>query len=159
MAQDERVPDPSDDIGIQLGLAYAAFVEWLNAEMAVAGFDDVGSGFGYVFRLLAPGPTTLTALAADLRMTTQGAAKIIAAMEEAGYVSRRVDPADARARLIELDDRGRAAARTARRLHARFERHVTAEVGDRRWSTFRSVLATVADVSETDPADRRLRPL
>jgi DNA-binding MarR family transcriptional regulator len=159
MAQDERAADPADDIGIQLGLAYAAFVEWLNGEMALAGFDDLGPAFGYVFRLLSAGPMTLTALAADLHMTTQGAAKIVTAMEGAGYVVRRTDPADARARLIELDDRGRVAARTARRLHARFGRHLAAEVGDRRWSTFRSVLASVADAGDTDPADRRLRPL
>ena len=49
-----------EDLGIQLGLAYATFVDWLDAAMAAAGFDDLGAAFGYVFRALCTGPRTLT---------------------------------------------------------------------------------------------------
>ena len=84
-----------DDLGIQLGLAYAAFVDWLNAEMAAAGFDDLGARFGYLFRALADGPATLTDLADGLRMSTQGAAKILTEMQARGYVRRVAHPTDA----------------------------------------------------------------
>ena len=68
-------PTPRDDLGIQIGFAYAAFVERLDAAMERAGFEIVTRSFGYVLRSLAPGPLTLTELADGLHMTTQGASE------------------------------------------------------------------------------------
>jgi DNA-binding MarR family transcriptional regulator len=149
----------SHDFGIELGLAFAAFVEWLNDEMAKSGYDDLGPGFGYVFRALAGAPVTLSQLAASLGMTTQGAAKIVAAMEQARYVVRTPDPRDGRARLIDLDDRGRHAAARARSLHARFATELAGEIGAEAVASLRAGLQAIMAVRPGDPADRLLRPL
>ncbi len=147
------------DLGIQLGLAYAAFVDWLNAEMAAAGFDDLGARFGYLFRALADGPATLTDLADGLRMSTQGAAKILTEMQARGYVRRVAHPTDGRARLIELTDRGRLALEAAHGLHQRYEQMLGERIGVRAVSTLRRALADILELGDVDPASRLLRPL
>jgi DNA-binding MarR family transcriptional regulator len=148
-----------DDLGIRLGLAYTAFVDRLNADMAAAGFDDLGPTYGYLFRALASAPTTLSTLADGLHMTTQGVAKILAEMESKGYLRRTPHPTDARARLIELADRGRRALRTASGLHDRFERDLAAKVGDDDAAALRRCLDAVLDMGSVDPASRLLRPI
>jgi MarR family transcriptional regulator for hemolysin len=148
-----------DDLGIRLGLAYTAFVDRLNTEMAAAGFDDLGPTYGYMFRALAAAPATLSTLAEGLHMTTQGAAKILAEMEAKGYVRRSPHPTDARARLVELDERGRRALRTASGLHARFERELAARVGEDTTTALRRALDAVLAMGSVDPASRLLRPI
>jgi DNA-binding MarR family transcriptional regulator len=148
-----------DDLGIQLGLAYAAFVEWLNAQMADAGFDDLGATFGYIFRALADGPATLSDLAAGLHMTTQGTAKILAEMEAREYVSRQPHPTDARSRLVQLADRGQRALDTAHALHRRYEERLVGQVGADSVVALRRALAAVQEVGDVDPASRLLRPI
>jgi DNA-binding MarR family transcriptional regulator len=148
-----------DDLGIRLGLAYAAFVDWLNAEMAAAGFDDLGPTYGYMFRALAQAPATLSSLADGLHMTTQGAAKILAEMEAKGYVRRSPHPTDARARLVRLAERGQLALRTARDLHERFERRLAARVGGDGTAALRRSLDAVLELGAVDPASRLLRPI
>ena len=110
------------DFGTLLGLAYQHFVEALRAHLNERGFTDLGASFGYVLRALAAEPLTATQLAARLHLTPQGAAKIADAMVRHGYVERRVDPADARARRLVLAARGQQALRAARAFHQTFER-------------------------------------
>ena len=51
-----REGDVPVDFGVLLNLAFGSFKAGLHAELARAGFDDVGPSFGYVFRLLASRP-------------------------------------------------------------------------------------------------------
>jgi DNA-binding MarR family transcriptional regulator len=155
----DPVQPSHQDLGIQLGLGFAAFVERLDAEMAAAGFDDLGRTYGYMFRALADGPSTLSALAASLRMTTQGAAKILDEMQARGYVRRLPHPTDARSRQIDLAPRGRDALATARGLHARFEQELTARTSPGTTQALRSALTAVIEMGDVDPASRLLRPI
>ena len=154
------MPDRTEpDFGILLGAAYAAFTEWLRAEMRASGFDDLGPSYGYVFRALADGSLTLTELAGGLGMTTQGAAKIVASMTDGGYVRSTPDPTDGRAKRLALDDRGRRALRRARALHASYERRLARRLGARRAAELREALALVGESGEVDAASRVLRPM
>jgi DNA-binding MarR family transcriptional regulator len=147
------------DLGILMGLAYAEFVGRLNQAMGEAGFDDLGPSHGYVFRALGDGPMTLTELASGLGMTTQGAAKIVEEMVGGGYVARRPDPRDGRAKQLELDERGRSALATARRIHRRLERELVHSAGPRRVATMRAVLEEFVGSGDLAPGRRLLRPL
>jgi DNA-binding MarR family transcriptional regulator len=147
------------DFGILLGLAYIAFVDDLNQRMASAGFDDLGPSHGYVFRALAAESSTLSALAQRLHMTTQGAGKIVDDMEAGGYVRRRPDPDDGRARRIELDRRGRRALATARKAHADFERRLASRVGEAAVKRARAVLRDIVETGSPDGAAPVIRPV
>jgi MarR family transcriptional regulator for hemolysin len=155
------VSSPERDLGILLGLAYQTFVDELNAHLATAGFDGVGPSFGYVFRALLGGSLTTSQLAAGLRITPQGAAKIVDDMVAAGYVERRSDPGDGRARQLHLTGRGRRAVATARRFHAEYEWRLARRCGRKRAAALREVLAEIvdSDAAAADSAARLLRPM
>jgi DNA-binding MarR family transcriptional regulator len=132
------------DIGILLLLADQEFVRELREQVAAQGFDDQGRSDGFVFRTLSAGPTTISGLAERLEITKQGAGQIVDDMERRGYVERRPDPSDARAKLLHLTERGEAALATARKFHQTYERRLRKRFGDEAIDTLRDVLTDVA---------------
>jgi DNA-binding MarR family transcriptional regulator len=149
---------PRSDLGIQLLLAYQGFVRQLHADMARRGHDDLGRSDGVVFRMLNAGPRTVSDLALRLDITKQGMAQIVEDMERRGYVVRRPDPADARARLVELSGRGRAALGIAREFHRSYERRLVRHHGRAAVDAARMLLAAMAEEAP-EGLDRELRGL
>jgi DNA-binding MarR family transcriptional regulator len=132
------------DIGILLVLADQEFVRELRDHLAAQGYDDQGRSDGFVLRTLFDGPTTISRLAERLEITKQGAGQIADDMARRGYVERRPDPSDARARLLHLTDRGRAALSAARRFHTSYERRLRKRLGDEAVDALRDVLTEMA---------------
>src|SRR5215218_6641081 len=132
------------DIGILLLLAEQEFVRELREQVAAQGYDDQGRSDGFVFRTLHDGPTTITGLADRLDITKQGASQIIDDMERRGYVERRPDPSDARARLLHLTERGETALAAARKFHQAYERRLRKRFGDEAIDAMRGVLTEMA---------------
>ncbi|MFD7160888.1 MarR family winged helix-turn-helix transcriptional regulator [Kribbella sp. NPDC059898] len=132
------------DLGILLLLADQEFVRELREQLGAQGYEDQGRSDGFVFRTLADGPTTISRLAERLEITKQGAGQIADDMERRGYIERRPDPSDARARLLHLTDRGRAALSGARRFHRDYERRLRKRLGDDAVDTLRDVLTEMA---------------
>jgi DNA-binding MarR family transcriptional regulator len=148
----------SIDLGILLALAYQEFVRELREAHAEEGFDDLGRSDGYVFRALANRPMTVSDLAGRLAISKQGAGQIVDDMERRGYLERRPDPADRRARLLYLSTRGTAALDAARRFHRRYERRLERRHGRDAVATLRAVLEGMAGGAErsVDPQVRAL---
>ncbi|MEU4606946.1 MarR family transcriptional regulator [Kribbella sp. NPDC023972] len=132
------------DFGILLVLADQEFVRALRAATAAQGFDDQGRSDGYVLRTLSAGPTSISRLAERLGITKQGASQIVDDMERRGYVERRPDPSDARARLLQLTTRGEAALAAARKFHQAYERKLRRQFGDGAIDSLRDVLTAMA---------------
>jgi DNA-binding MarR family transcriptional regulator len=88
-------------------------VEELAERLRAEGYDDMTAAHHPVFESIDRDGTRLTVLAARAGMTHQSMGELVAALERMGYVERRADPADARARLVVLTARGRAAVRRA----------------------------------------------
>lgn len=153
-----RSAQPASDLGILVLLGYQGFVRRLHDAMAERGYDDIGRSDGVVFRLLNAGPRTVSDLAAVLEISKQGTAQIVEDMERRGYLSRRPDPDDARARLVELSARGRGALDVAREFHRGYERGLVREHGRAAVTTFRSVLEAMA-TQAPDGLDKELRGL
>jgi DNA-binding MarR family transcriptional regulator len=147
------------DLGIALALAYQEFVRELRAAMAGEGYDDLGRSDGFVFRALAERPLTVSDLAARLQISKQGAAQIIDDMQARGYVRRRPDPGDARARLVELSERGQAALGCARRFHRRYEDRLAELHGRAAVAQVRAVLAAMAGAGAAEGMEPPLRAL
>lgn len=147
------------DFGILLALSYVAFVDELRANLAAAGFADLHRSFGYVARTLAERPRSLRELAGLLELTSQGALKIVDAMERDGYLTKHADPKDGRAIELRLSKKGRAALRAARRFHARFEAELAERMGQRSVANLREVLEAVVSRHEQAGAPLTLRPL
>lgn len=132
------------DFGVLLNVAFAAFKDALDADLAAAGFDDIGTSFGYVFRLLDNAPCNLSELAAQLGMSSPGALKVVDDMEAKGYVSRCAEAGDRRVKRLELTARGRAALSRARSFHERYELALAERLGARQVEATRKVLESMA---------------
>jgi DNA-binding MarR family transcriptional regulator len=154
------VTDPPQpvDLGILLALAYQEFIRQLREVHAKEGFGDTGRSDGYVFRALAVRPMTVSDLAARLGISKQGAGQIVDDMEQRGYLERRPDPSDGRARLLYLSERGNFALAAARRFHQRYEQQLVRTHGREVVATLRAMLEAMAGGTE-QTLDPQLRAL
>jgi DNA-binding MarR family transcriptional regulator len=83
---------------------------------------------------------TTSVLGAQLGMTKQGAAKLVAALEQLGYVERRAHDRDGRAQLLALTARGRDLVRAAGEAQTRIEREWERVVGEEEMRRLRTTL-------------------
>lgn len=125
--------------------------------LAAHGYN-VTRAHGFIFQRLLVGDQTVTALAADLRITQQGASKHVAELERLGLVTRQVAPDDRRARTVALTERGREVIRLARGARLQFEEHLQSLVGAEMLANTRRVLARLLDDAGTSAhiADRSI---
>ncbi|MEU1210858.1 MarR family transcriptional regulator [Nocardia sp. NPDC005825] len=147
------------DFGVLLGQAYQSFVRDLHAHLAARDHRMLGASYGYVLRSLAETALTASQLGERLGITAQGAAKVVDEMVRYGYIERRPDPADKRAKLLHLSDHGRDMLATVREFHADYERKLIDQVGADQVATVRAVLGRIAEAPADLGADRSFRPL
>lgn len=77
------------------------------------GFDDIRPAHGFAFLLISAGDATTADVAVHLGITKQAAGQLVDHLVTRGYVERRPDPRDARARLLVLTERGWACTAAA----------------------------------------------
>ena len=101
----------------------------------------------------------LTEMAARAGITAQSMGELVDDLEAKGYVERRPDPDDRRAKRIHLTERGRTNARVAKRATAEVERHLLELLGARRYQSLRRSLEDIvaAGVETTPPGRARGR--
>ena len=92
----------------------------------------------------------LTDLAARAGMTAQSMGELIDDLEGKGYLERRPDPDDRRAKRIYLTDRGRENARVAKQATTDVEASLAALLGEER---YRNLRHTLTDIIETGADD------
>jgi DNA-binding MarR family transcriptional regulator len=90
-----------------------AMTDELVARITAAGFPNLRASHGRLFENLDPQGTRLSDLAARARVTHQSMSELYASLEKGGYVERRPDPADGRAKLVCLTPLGRRMLRFA----------------------------------------------
>ncbi len=112
--------------------------------------DEVLARFGDLrpahVQVLAGGPIDglrVTELADRAAMTKQSMHELVVHLERCGYVRREPDPADSRARLVRLTDRGcrltEVAHGASARLHLRWRERVGADRFDALWATLQEL--------------------
>lgn len=97
-------------------------VSELVARLAAAGFPDISGTHHPVFENIDLGGTRLTVLAARADLTHQSMSELVRTLEHRGYVERRPDPSDGRARLVCLTPKGLRMIRQASHEIALIER-------------------------------------
>ena len=119
------------------------------AALAEAGLDDITSAQSRLMQRLDPAGMRLTDLAEQARVTKQTAGALVDQLERAGYVMRRPDPSDARARLVTLSERGLTACSAAAAEVVRVEQEWRRHLGDTAYRGLRNALIALRAV--TDP--------
>ncbi|MFL6075714.1 MAG: MarR family winged helix-turn-helix transcriptional regulator [Mycobacteriales bacterium] len=108
-------------VGLLLRLVYQHHSQAIEAALREAGFDDVGPAAANVFPFVPPEGITVSALADLARVRKQTMAQAVDQLERAGYVERRPNPHDRRARLVYLTERGASVTPVTHAAAARVE--------------------------------------
>jgi len=125
--------------------AEARVVEAVRA----AGFDDLTLDQSRIGQRLNREGIRVTDLAEQAGVTKQTAGALVDDLEANGYVTRKPDPADARARLVVLTDRGETLCATAAAEIAKVEAEWRAHLGAKAYNELRAALVSLREV--TDP--------
>jgi DNA-binding MarR family transcriptional regulator len=130
-------------------------VDELVARLHAAGYDDITAAHQAVFENIDRRGTRLTTLAARSGMAHQSMSELVNALERAGYLERQPDPADGRARIIRLTEKGQALVRQAihdiRAIEATWNDQLRAAGHD---IDLRSVIEPAFDALTQDPSIR-----
>lgn len=110
-----------------------------------------------LFQHLLNGSKTISALAAGLEVTQQGASKAVLELEAMGYVRRTADASDGRLSCVELTDKGWDAVKLSRELRGELEDRLRRRHGAKAIDTARKVLAEVLESLGGAPAARSRR--
>lgn len=141
----------SDPFPSHAGQTVPALVQLLarqSAERLRADFADQGmAGLRPLHALLLipllGGGRHASDLAETLGVSRQAVAQVVTRLEGDGYLTRITDPGDARARLICLTPRGRAALRTMRASARAVEDDWRERLGTGQLASFRDMLVTL----------------
>jgi len=134
-----------------VNLVAASGAPHLRAAFAAAGLDGIRPAQAVALVPLAAGGLHASDLADRLKVSRQAVAQGIAALERNGYVTRVLDPVDARARMIELTPRGRQALRVMRSNALDLEKRWEQVLGQQRLGELRETLQMLLS-SETEEA-------
>lgn len=94
------------ELPILMATAFRALVDALHEDLATRGHPDARPLHGFALQAVGWDGCTASQLGQRLGVSKQAAAKTTAALERLGYVTRRRDPADARAMWIERTPKG-----------------------------------------------------
>jgi len=114
-----------------------------------AGFEDLTLAQSRIAQRLNREGIRVTDIAEQAGVTKQTAGGLIDELEANGYVMRRPDPADARARLVVLTDRGERLCGTAAAEIAKVENEWREHLGAKVYDELRAALVSLREI--TDP--------
>ena len=133
-------------------------VSMLGQAYSLLGFQIVKGvvGAGYpqkpkhsaVFAQISPDGSRLTELARKAGMTPQAMGELVDELVDMGYVVRRPDPADGRAKLIVLTKLGRDAVAAGRQTVEGIEEQLTKILGEHGHQELRRLLSKLVDATE-----------
>src|SRR5262249_46271686 len=121
--------------------------------LAARGHGAVRPADVAVFTNIGAAGTRISELARRAEMSTQGMAKLVHSLEDAGYVATARAPGAARATLVRLPDEGVRFCDDAQEVMRTFEAILEARLGAGRLDELRALLDELAAV----PADALLR--
>ena len=137
------------NLGVLCFLPARAMEARVYDALVAQGFDDITLAQARVAARIAPEGSRVTDLAEQSRVTKQTASVLVEQLARAGYVERVPDPTDARARLVRMAPRGRAAVSAARQVELEVDAEWTAHLGRRRARELREALERLREI--TDP--------
>lgn len=129
------------------GMAFRSLIDDLHQRLAERGWSDVRPAHGFVLLAARQGGMTVNDVASLMGMTKQAASKLVTSMEESGYVERHTDPADTRARIVQLTARGHALLDAVESIYEEIEAEWAEVLGAKRVESLRRDLVTALEAS------------
>ena len=139
------------DLGVLATQLLFSIQDELFTHLADAGYDDLHPRHGAVLAYLDEDGIRATELARLSGRHKQIVGRIVDELEELGYVERRPDPQDRRAKLIFPTERGLEQTRRGDEIVADIEAGYARQLGGRTYAAFRDVLRQVV-ATRREPA-------
>lgn len=133
------------NVGTLLLHAYRRFEAELFTELHRSGQTRLRPKHGRVLANIDRAGTRATELAARGGMTKPAMGELIDELEALGYVQRREDPSDRRAKRVIPTAAGLEVTSLAHRTILEMEKSWAAELGERRFRTLQSALSALVD--------------
>jgi DNA-binding MarR family transcriptional regulator len=133
------------DLGVLAGRLLFAVQRDLFLALKERGFDDLHPRHGAVLAYLTPDGVRATELSRLSGQHKQVIGTMIDELESLGYVERRPDPADRRAKLICPTGRGLDQMRAADAIMSEIQETHARRVGQEAFARFKAVLADVTE--------------
>lgn len=127
-----------------LGRAYSLLGFRIVDGVVGAGYPQKPS-HSAVFAQISPEGSRLTDLARGANMTPQAMGELVDELEALGYVERRPDPTDRRAKLISLTARGQTCIAAGVATVEGLEQRITEVLGERGHRELRRLLQRLLD--------------
>jgi DNA-binding MarR family transcriptional regulator len=143
----EPAAGPTNDLGVLISTLYRTFERELWQALAERGFADLGARHGSVLAHLRPEGIRAVELSRASGQHKQIVGTIVDELAALGYVERRPDPADRRAKLVVPTARGIAQRAAATEVITAYERRQTEILGAERFAQFRSALRELTDAA------------
>jgi DNA-binding MarR family transcriptional regulator len=138
-----------DGLGLLLRLLSQHWNHHVDAALKHAGFGDIRPAHANVFALVPAEGIQVVELARRSQVTKQSMAQAVAQLESLGYVERRPDPGDRRAKRVFLTERGRSVrpvgAAAGRRVEAEWAEVTSRQDVEALRDGLRRLLAQLAD--------------
>ena len=120
-----------------------------------ADFDDLRPSHGNAMEQLElEDGLRLIDLAARAGITAQSMGELVDDLEVKGYLERRLDPDDRRAKRIYLTERGRKNTRVAKQATVDVENDLAELLGQQRYQQLRQTLRDIIDAGADDDGQR-----
>jgi DNA-binding MarR family transcriptional regulator len=139
-------------------VALEAMLAEFRVELEQSEFADIRPTHGCVFRFVRDEGMRPTELAGLAGMTKQSIGEIVDDLAARGYVERVADPADRRAKLIRLTDRGKEAQAHGFSLFATVEKRWIERYGRDRIESLRQTLEEIAATEAPATVPELARP-
>ena len=132
-------------IGAMLRVIWLWVREKIFAGVVAAGYDDLNPAHVGLFRYPTLDGLRPTELAHQLQITKQSINDLLRHLEQSGYLVRKVDSADGRARIIRLTAQGRRLEKIINDQAKEAEHQIAEMLGSGRFMRLRSGLEELAD--------------
>jgi DNA-binding MarR family transcriptional regulator len=141
-------------------LLFRAFENDLITVAAKAGFSDITSSDLQTLHFVRLEGCLATEISRLAGITKQAVGKSVTSLEARGYLTRKENPKDARAKMIVFTPRGRKLLETAVQAINKIEKKYERDLGSRNYATLRASLASlirlhplIASFNETSGGD------
>ena len=117
------------------------------------GYEDIRESHLHIFGNVGIDGIRLTRLAGNAQLSLATTSELVDELQKLGYLERRPDPSDGRAKLIFPTSKGRAALNDAGDRVAQIERRWAELLGDGRFeATCQSMQALLNEIDQNGPA-------
>jgi DNA-binding MarR family transcriptional regulator len=144
MIMSSESPNPGPYLGGLLRVGWQWVREQIFSGVLAAGYDDLNPAHVGLFRYPTLDRQRPSELADQLQITRQSVNDLLGHLEGRGYLTRELDPADGRARVVRLTTKGRRLEKTINGQAQAAELQVAELLGPRRFSQLRNALEELA---------------